>query len=114
MKNIKRGSVYIVDLREVDDEFNGFYPVLILQNDKGNRYCDTTFGVPIDISKKTGRSYIPIEAEGLHSNSKILCNHLLSFERNKVHRFLFTLDDERMKQVDAVMVRMLGIGSFPK
>lgn len=114
MIDIKRGNVYVVDLNEINPDFCGFYPVLILQNDKGNKYCDTTFGVPIDVSERRGRAYIPIKEKGLHTGSKILCNNVMSFERKRVKSFLFTLDEKRLKRVDELLIRNLGLDSLPR
>ena len=114
MIDIKRGNVYVVDLNEINPDFCGFYPVLILQNDEENKHCDFTFGVPIHISEKKGDSYIPISAKGLHTSSKIFCNKLICFRRKRIKRFLFTLDHNHMKCVEKFFIKHAGLHGLPQ
>ena len=112
--NVKRGNVYVVNLKGADPDFRGYFPVLILQNNEGNKHCDFTFGVPIHISEKKGASYIPISAKDLHTNSKIFCNKLICFRRKRIKRFLFTLDRNRMKCVEKFFIKHAGLHGLPQ
>lgn len=56
MKKVKRGQIYYADLSPiVGSEQDGFRPVLILQNDTGNKYSPTTIVAPITSTKPDSR-----------------------------------------------------------
>ena len=57
MKNVKRGEIYYADLSPViGSEQDGTRPVLILQNDVGNRFSPTTIVAPITSVQKSRHS----------------------------------------------------------
>lgn len=70
MKNVKRGEIYYADLSPViGSEQDGTRPVLILQNDVGNRFSPTTIVAPItSVQKKQAQpTHIVIDCEFLES-----------------------------------------------
>ena len=59
MNSIKRGEVYMADLEVVDGSVqHGYRPVVIVQNNIGNKYSPTTIIVPIT-TKKENKRYMP-------------------------------------------------------
>ena len=65
MKNVKRGEIYYADLSPViGSEQDGTRPVLILQNDVGNRFSPTTIVAPI--TSRVKRNRLPTHV-GIHA-----------------------------------------------
>lgn len=74
MLDVKRGQIFYMKLESVvGSEQEGIRPVLILQNDKGNRYCPTTIAATITSRKEKGGvpAHIPILTEGLSKESVV-------------------------------------------
>ena len=73
---VKRGEVYYADFDPtVGSEQGGVRPLLIIQNDVGNKYSPTTVVVPITskVGKKSHQpTHVPVRCEGLSMNSMAL------------------------------------------
>lgn len=68
MNDIKRGQIYYADLSPiVGSEQDGYRPVLILQNDMGNRFSPTTIVAPITSTKLNTHfpTHVRVDIEGL-------------------------------------------------
>lgn len=79
MKQIKRGEIYYADLSPiVGSEQGGLRPVLVLQNDMGNRYSPTT--IVAAITSRETKSDLPtrvkIDADGLKTASTVLLEQI--------------------------------------
>lgn len=86
---IRRGDIYYVDFTgTVGSEQNGRRPVLVIQNDIGNRYSPTTIGVPL--TSKTKRSmptHMTIttnECPGLKCDSTALFEQIVTFDKTRI------------------------------
>ena len=106
MKEIKRGEVYYADLSPgVGSEQDGFRPVVIVQNNLGNRHSSTTIAVAIT-SRKT-KSNIPthvvIEPTDAMVQSIILTEQIRTIDKSRLGRYLCTLTEEQMKKVDQAL-----------
>ena len=79
---VKRGEVYYADFDPtVGSEQGGVRPLLIIQNDVGNKYSPTTVVVPITskVGKKSHQpTHVPVRCEGLSMNSMALLEHRIS------------------------------------
>jgi len=94
MKEIKRGEVYYADLSPgVGSEQDGFRPVVIVQNNLGNKHSSTTIAVAIT-SRKT-KSNIPthvvIEPTDAMVQSIILTEQIRTIDKSRLDRYLCTL-----------------------
>ena len=107
---IKRGDVYYADLAGVKgSEQGGIRPVVVVQNDKGNRYSKTIIVAPI--SKKMSKPPIPTHVifsnSALSYVSMILCEQLRTIDKSRLGQWICTLDNKTMEKIDhAIMVSL--------
>lgn len=100
---IKRGDVYYADLSPVvGSEQGGVRPVVVVQNDKGNRYSKTIIVAPV--SKKMSKPPIPthviFSADSLSYVSMILCEQLRTIDKKRLGQWICTLDEKTIERVD--------------
>lgn len=112
MKQIKRGEIYFADLSPmVGSEQTGLRPVLILQNDSGNRYSPTTIVAAIT-SRKTKPdlpTYVKVSAEGLPLESTVLLEQIKTIDKFRLDEYVGRLDKDTMGKVDYAIITSLGI-----
>ena len=102
--NIKRGEIFYADLNPViGSEQEGIRPVLIIQNDIGNKYSPTVIGVPITsaIKKINLPTHIPISASiaGLSKNSIILVEQIRTLDKSRLKNKIGMLDPLTLEKV---------------
>ena len=110
----RRGEVYWADLNPVAGQDKGErQPVLIVQNDTGNRYSDTTIVAPIvlTLSAKTYPTEVPIPAgtAGLDSDSSVLLSQIKTIDKRRLGQLAGQLDEKTMRQVDQAIMISLGL-----
>ena len=101
---IKRGDVFYADLRPViGSEQGGIRPVLIIQNDIGNKHSPTVICAAITskMNKAKLPTHIELEAERYQmvKDSVILLEQLRTIDKKRLKDKVCHLDDEIMKQV---------------
>ena len=119
MNNIKRGDIYYADLSPVvGSEQGGVRPVLIVQNDVGNRYSPTVIAAAITsrLSKTRLPTHIDVvtsnvvgddagRGEGLARNSVILLEQIRTLDKKRLRERMGHLDDATMRAVnDAIQI----------
>lgn len=110
MVNIKRGDIYYADLSPVvGSEQGGLRPVLIVQNDIGNRYSPTVIAAAITsrMSKAKLPTHIDIYADevGLAKDSVILLEQIRTLDKRRLREKMGHLDGTVMARVnDAISV----------
>ena len=100
---IRRGDVYYADLSPViGSEQGGVRPVVVVQNDKGNRYSKTIIIAPI--SKKMSKPPIPTHVifsdDSLSYVSMILCEQLRTIDKKRLGQWICTLDDKTIEKIN--------------
>ena len=108
---IKRGEIYYADLSPaVGSEQDGVRPVLILQNDTGNKFSSTTIIAPItSVPKKRAQpTHVFIDCDFLESESVILLEQLRTIDKKLSDR-LGQLSQEDMQRVESAMSVSLGM-----
>lgn len=112
MKQIKRGEIYYADISPtIGSEQGGNRPVLILQNDVGNRYSPTTIVAPIT-SKKAHRNFpthVQIQADGLYFRSVVLLEQIRTIDKCRLGSYVGKLEPQTMAQVDHTILTSLGL-----
>ena len=103
---IKRGDVYYADLSPViGSEQGGVRPVVVVQNDKGNRYSKTIIIAPI--SKKMSKPPIPTHVifsdDSLSYVSMILCEQLRTIDKKRLGQWICTLDDKTIEKINTAI-----------
>lgn len=95
---IKRGDMFYADLSPVvGSEQGGIRPVLIIQNDTGNKYSPTVIAAAI--TSQTGKAKLPthieIEAEGigLKSDSVILTEQIRTIDKSRLKEKIGHIDN---------------------
>lgn len=114
MKKIIRGSIFYADLDPIiGSEQNGFRPVLILQNDIGNKFSPTTMIAPITTKEYSGKkqpTHVSVKAlEKIRPNSIILLEQIRTIDKSRLKGYVCDLSDEDMKMVDKAIKVSLSI-----
>lgn len=107
-----RGEVYLADLGQgIGSEQGGIRPVVILQNDLGNRYSPTVIVAAIT-SRKKERSPIhcPLNREaGLKYPSTILLEQLRTIDKQRLEGYIGKLGQQHMRAVNRAISYSLGL-----
>ncbi len=114
---IKRGDVFYADLSPVvGSEQGGIRPVLILQNDIGNKYSPTVIiaAITAQIQKAKIPTHVEVNAEsfGLERNSVILLEQIRTIDKQRLTDKITHLSDELMEQVKEAINISLGLIEF--
>lgn len=111
---IKRGDVYLADLSPVvGSEQGGLRPVLIVQNDVGNKYSPTVIVAAItsQISKSKLPTHIEIKANefGLTKDSVLLLEQIRTIDKRRLRQKLGRFDGDTMQKVDDGLIVSMGL-----
>lgn len=114
MEAIKRGDIYYADLSPVvGSEQGGIRPVLIVQNDVGNRYSPTVIAAAITSRTDKNRmpTHIDVHADeyGLEKNSVILLEQIRTLDKKRLREKMGHLDDDAMSQVNNAISVSFGL-----
>ena len=112
--NIKRGDIYYADLSPVvGSEQGGLRPVLIVQNDIGNRYSPTVIAAAITsrMSKTKLPTHIDIYANevGLAKDSVVLLEQIRTLDKRRLRERMGHLDDSMMQEVNSAISISFGL-----
>ena len=115
--NIKRGDIYYADLSPVvGSEQGGLRPVLIIQNDVGNRYSPTVIAAAITsrMGKNRLPTHIDIHADkvGLAKDSVVLLEQIRTLDKRRLKERMGHLDDKTMQTVNSAIAVSFGIGAI--
>ncbi len=111
---IRRGDIFYADLSPVvGSEQGGIRPVLIVQNDVGNKYSPTVIASAItsQINKAKLPTHIEIKANeyGLQKDSVILLEQIRTIDKKRIKEKIGHLDDELMKRVNDALGISFGL-----
>ena len=111
---VKRGDIYYADLSPVvGSEQGGLRPVLIIQNDVGNRYSPTVIAAAITsrMSKTKLPTHIDVYAEraGLARDSIVLLEQLRTLDKRRLKEKMGHLDEGMMREIDVAIAVSLGL-----
>lgn len=113
-KTIRRGDIFYADLSPVVGcEQGGIRPVLILQNDIGNRYSPTVIAAAITSqSKKKLPTHVEIgRMESLQDNSVILLEQIRTLDRIRLLDYIGRINRLRMLSVDRALALSIGLNT---
>ena len=115
--NIKRGDIFYADLSPVvGSEQGGLRPVLIIQNDVGNKYSPTVIAAAITsrMSKTRLPTHIDVYAEkvGLAKDSVILLEQIRTLDKRRLKEKMGHLDDNMMNEVNNAIAVSFGLGGI--
>jgi len=114
---IKRGDIYYADLSPViGSEQGGLRPVLIIQNDIGNKYSPTVIAAAItsQINKTKLPTHIELYAEsfGLAKNSVILLEQIRTIDKRRLKEKMGHLDEKLMDKVNDAISVSFGLSAL--
>ncbi|NLW40853.1 MAG: type II toxin-antitoxin system PemK/MazF family toxin [Tissierellia bacterium] len=112
--NVKRGDVFYADLSPVvGSEQGGIRPVLVIQNDIGNKYSPTIIVAAItsQINKAKLPTHVEISAPeyGLPKDSVVLLEQVRTIDKKRLKEKIGRFNDEMMAKVDECLKISLGL-----
>ena len=114
--NVKRGDIFYADLSPVvGSEQGGLRPVLIVQNDIGNKYSPTVIAAAITskLDKAKLPTHIDVYAEqfGLSKNSVVLLEQIRTLDKRRLREKMGHLDDVLMQRVNDAITISFGLSA---
>lgn len=111
---IRRGDVFYADLSPVvGSEQGGVRPVLIIQNDIGNKYSPTVIiaAITSQINKAKLPTHIEIDGKkyGLPKDSVVLLEQIRTIDKRRFIEKISFLDQELMAKVDEALMISIGL-----
>lgn len=114
--SVKRGDIFYADLSPVvGSEQGGLRPVLIVQNDVGNKYSPTVIAAAI--TSKMGKANLPTHIDihasevGLAKDSVILLEQIRTIDKQRLKEKMGHLDDSIMNSVNSAIAVSFGLSS---
>lgn len=114
---VKRGEIYFANLGDascnLNSEQEGFRPVLILQNDIGNKYSPTV--IVACLTSKIYKNKIPThvflsgENYQLNCDSLVLCEQIKTIDKQRLHHKIATINANDQQRIDRAVKLSLGI-----
>ena len=109
--DIRRGDIYMADI-SIEGSIDKHRPVLVIQNDAGNKYAGHTIVAAIrhDTDKQLRvHVYIPKGIAELKKHSVVDCGHIATISKDILKQFIGHLPKQYMKQVDEALKTSLQI-----
>ena len=114
LTSVKRGDIYYADLSPViGSEQGGLRPVLIIQNDIGNRYSPTVIAAAI--TSKMSKSHLPThidiyaEKAGLAKDSVVLLEQVRTIDKRRLKEKMGHLDHNDMLVINTAIAISFGL-----
>lgn len=117
MKDYSRGDMYYADLgRGIGSEQKGYRPVLIIQNNVGNKHSPTVIIAAITsrvgVKAKLPTHYF-INAEcGLQAPSLVLAEQIRTIDKKRLDSYIGHLSNEHMRNIDNALSISLNLGGL--
>nr|WP_255688677.1 type II toxin-antitoxin system PemK/MazF family toxin [Tepidanaerobacter sp. GT38] len=114
---VRRGDIFYADLNPVvGSEQGGIRPVLVVQNDVGNKYSPTV--IIAAITSQIDKAKLPTHVElkstdyGLEKDSVILLEQLRTIDKRRLKEKIAILDQDIMEKVDEALKISLGLVEY--
>ncbi|SFC70759.1 mRNA interferase MazF [Alkalibacterium subtropicum] len=112
---VKRGDIYYADLSPViGSEQGGMRPVLIIQNNVGNKYSPTVIVAAITTKIEKGKMPTHVEVgadKGLEKNSVVLLEQIRTIDKQRLKDQVTHLDNKTMSMVDDALAISIGLSN---
>ena len=114
MMVVKRGDIFYADLSPfVGSEQGGIRPVIILQNDVGNKYSPTVIvgAITSQINKAKLPTHVEISSEeyGLNKDSVVLLEQIRTLDKRRLKEKIGHMTDSDMEKVDKALLISVGL-----
>lgn len=112
--NVRRGDVFFADLRPVvGSEQGGIRPVLIIQNDMGNRHSPTVICAAITskMNKAKLPTHVALEMDKHHmiKDSVILLEQIRTIDKSRLREKVCHLDDDILEEINRALCVSLAL-----
>jgi len=114
---VKRGDIYYADLSPViGSEQGGIRPVLVVQNDVGNKYSPTI--IVAAITSQINKAKLPTHVEinaleyGLTKDSVVLLEQVRTIDKRRLREKIGHFDEEKMNKVNDALLISFGLIDF--
>ncbi len=113
--SVKRGEIYYADLSPViGSEQGGVRPVLIVQNDVGNKHSPTVIAAAITSQREKAKlpTHIELDATscGLSKDSIVLLEQIRTIDKKRLKERMGEIDPPAMNQVNTALSISFGLG----
>ena len=110
-QGIRRGDIYQADLNPVfGSEQGGYRPVLVIQNNRGNKYSPTVIVAAITSRLKTKLPHVLLRnIKGLDKNSVVLLEQVRTIDKKRLDNYVGTLTKEQMQKIDKALRTSTGM-----
>ena len=114
MNMISKGDIYYASLDPiVGSEQNGTRPVVIIQNDIGNKYSPNTIVVPLTSKhKKSMPTHFKLDKEKydyLHTDSLAICEQIITISKGQIKECLGYIDKDDIVQIEKRLAISMGL-----
>ena len=116
---VKRGEIYFANLGDstcnINSEQEGYRPVLIVQNDIGNKYSPTV--IAVCLTTKTFKAKLPTHVllkgseYGLTNDSLILCEQIKTIDKTRLRHKLTVIKPYDQARVDKALKLSIGLAN---
>ena len=110
---VKRGDIFYADLSPVvGSEQGGVRPVLVVQNEIGNKYSPTVIiaAITSQMNKVKLPTHVEVSAEfGLPKNSVVLLEQIRTIDKKRLREKVGFTDEFFMKKVDEALLKSVGV-----
>ena len=109
---VRRGDVYYADLAgSVGSEQGGLRPVVVIQNDKGNRFSPTLIVAPISsrLTKPPIPTHVILPADSLEKASIVLLEQIRTIDKQRLGQWVCTVDRKTWQAIDEDLCVSLGL-----
>ena len=112
-RQIRRGEIYFADLSPVvGSEQGGIRPVLIIQNDVGNKYSSTVIisAITSQLSKAKIPTHVELSAReyNLPKDSVVLLEQIRTIDKRRLKEKVSELDNKKMREINLALLVSLG------
>ena len=112
MKDIKRNEIYYADLSPViGSEQGGIRPVLVIQNDVGNKFSPTTIVAAITSRQNKAKlpTHIEITEDVFEKESIVLLEQIRTVDKRRLKEYVGKLDNGTMERVNKAISISVGL-----
>ena len=113
MNTINKGDIYYASLDPiVGSEQNGTRPVVIIQNDIGNKYSPTVLVAPLTSKVKSKHNlptHVLVKSEHIKHNSIVLLEQIRVLDKSRLISYVDTLTKEEIKKLDIGIIKSFNM-----
>lgn len=114
IKTCSRGEIYYADLGDgIGSEQKGIRPVVILQNNTGNKYSPTVIVAPAT-TKTNKKEHLPTHfnvcnVDGLYRRSVIMLEQIRTIDKQRLHRYIGSLSEKQLEELKIPLEISVGL-----